>query len=552
MPDPIDTWVPRRGADRPGGTGTKRHTFFEQLAPKVNAAGVAVEMTTEFQAAIDALPQGAVLELAPGTYIISRTLVVNRLNVTIRSQGQHAATVQVTDGGTTLAGQPVSLPCATFDPISIAANGVVIEGINFSGTNIASGTHTSQYPQFRSGGMCRITGSGCVVRRCKYTNCFGIVVHNDFANAVAAATTGSGVEVLPGVTRMDINGAPSNTGIRVERALTIRGCGGVFYVDDDGTEFPQGVGASHPSFVVGHETPTTNVVFDGITFQGKHYPFTGINNLVTLSSSTIVFTYTSHCVTRNCTFNNMFGHVVRSGFPGTQHHIDTLNCTVYECSNGININADDSRHEGNTITRANGIESHGDRNTYINNTFVESTGLSIGGKGGPASTVDVVVRGNIMTRVWKGAGIGLGGCDRALVENCTVTDASWGDSGYMGIQINASTAENVPGWIEGPSGANTVRNCTITSVSGGHGIWVQTGTATTIEDCTVDDAAGFVIGILVQASGTTIRRCVVRGGSGDISLQSRENEPITVTLCNNTGAVTEVESPGGDITIITC
>lgn len=349
------------------------------------------------------------------------------------------------------------------------------------------------------------------------------------------------LELPPGVYR-------ATDTVHIQRSnVTIRGNGATFYNDDPGTLFPQGMGASYPAIVVGHAVPTHSVLIEGINFQGRHDPFTGINNLVTLSSSCIVFTYASHCEVRGCSFRNMWGHTVRSGFPGTQHRINIRNCASYYCSNGYNVNADDSEYTDNYGLWCNGIESHGDRNVYTGNVLVDSSGISLGGKGGPSSTVDVVCSRNKIIRCWKGGAIAMGGCANALLEDNIITDASYHEPGYPGIQTQASTALNVPGWIDGPSRNNTFRRNRVTLAAGrggSHCLWIQAGENSVLEDNILGDGIA-IFGLYVQDTGCRLRRNVVDGTSSDIHLEGASG-PITVYMSGNTGNVTQ----GAGVTIV--
>lgn len=420
MPAPVDVtqqWVPRPGADRPAAESSRlRHTVHYQLLARTDSAGNPVEMATEFQDAIDILPEGGVLELAPGQYKVSRELTIARKDVVIKSQIQHQA---------------------------------------------------------------------------------------------------------------------------------------IFINNDPGAEFPQGRGATYPGFTVN----TTGVVFDGVYFRGTHSPFTGINNLVSLSSSCIVFVFASDCVVRDCKFTNLWGHTVRSGFPGTQQRIHVRRCVMTDCSNGLNVNANNSEMTGNVITRCNGIETSGTEGIrIIGNTMVDSSGISLGGNGNGEDGVvrSAIVTDNIITRVWKGAGVHLSGCDACVVERNTITDASYHNTGYHGIQINDSDADNVPGWVTAPSGANYIRRNAVTmaATGAGHLLWLKQGPNTVIEDNTIVDTAGPIFAALLQDT-CAFRRNACDGSTGDIAIEPVSiDHPVTVTMAGNTGTILEVPKDGSPITIV--
>ncbi len=245
-------------------------------------------------------------------------------------------------------------------------------------------------------------------------------------------------------------------------------------------------------------------------------------------SSAISFLLTSfatnRCTVRNCIFENLWGFPIHS--PGGVVDVDILDNTIFWCANGINVNGNRTRQNGNHFYQSEGFETSGCDNQFDNNILIDCVGvaaISIGGDqvvgakrhgnqvtnntvagmtkaGSQACGItfgNAIVGGLIANNTIAGCtGYGiqlitdLGGalCEHARVVNNVIINNS-DNSSSVGAVLLAGTGNHV---FEG----NTVRN--LATTDGGAGTGVETG-------------LGCQLGIVVNCHDTVIRNNILGG-----------------------------------------
>lgn len=355
-------------------------------------------------------------------------------------------------------------------------------------------------------------------------------------SAINTVAEGTNIELPEGKTfRVTDEITVSKKGVRLWGKGTV-------YIDDPGTLFAGGMGSSFITlFVTGH-----GVEIDGLQFVGRNNPFNGINAYVS-ETGTVVQVEANDVTIQNCSFKWMFGHVLRER--GFYCRTKVLNNTVFECSNGLNINGNYTIYRNNKVTWSNGIECCGDFCVFEDNEMIDSHGISIGGKSGPAPTMGCVLRRNTITRVRRGGGITMGGAAYCLVEDNVINGSDFEATGEHGIQLYDSAAANVPGWVTGYAAKCWFRRNTVVGAGGGHLVYILSGDESVFEDNTLVTTHG-IFGMHFR-SGTNfvIRRNVVDGPVGDINLEPADNVAMTVYIGENTGVVRPFAvAPGSSLT----
>jgi hypothetical protein len=256
------------------------------------------------------------------------------------------------------------------------------------------------------------------------------------------------------------------------------------------------------------------ITFENFQMRGRNDPFLGVCSYNGLNGETqqaaiAVRGDPAGChdvIIRNLTFKNLFSHVVRSPHGG-EHHWYAINCHVYQCTNGMNINADYVVHEGGSVIQANGIETIGNYTKIIGVTVSDGTGINVGGNGQVLKPQ--VIGCNLRNITVGGAGIAVVGCINAVIADNTVESVG---SGMLGILIDdCQTGQG------GPSGPVIIKgNVVDTRPSGHHACWFH------------GSAGGSVIhgnqftgyrGLVVQCNDVTASGNILSGTNLDMSLE---------------------------------
>lgn len=138
----------------------------------------------------------------------------------------------------------------------------------------------------------------------------------------------------------------------------------------------------------------TNVVIDGLTFEGENNPFVAYEN----NQAACVMAYTSGVTTdvtvKHCTFKNLYGFSFHSVGSSTAR-INATDNTFIDCANGLNVNASYAQIRGNIFSNSEGIECSAAFTTIADNVLNGCTNpLSLGGDTSGAEMRGIVVSGN--------------------------------------------------------------------------------------------------------------------------------------------------------------
>ncbi len=303
------------------------------------------------------------------------------------------------------------------------------------------------------------------------------------------------------------------------------GAASVLRIDDPG------VGSPAVSSFNALEINAPYVTIEHLRFLGLNNPFGGVVNYVA-AQMTAILVSADDVTVASCLFERLFGHTVQCYNNSRRVHV--LSCVVRNCSNGINVNSDSSRQEGNFLENTNGIESAGSNTVIANNILKNSSGISIGGNTTPPQTENVVCTNNLIIRpspsgVTPSVGIACVGAKDVVISNNVLLDVD----NHGIIVVNSDSA--CPGCQVVVSGAVSVLNNRINTLKTGttsrHGIWIQTGVNSIVSG---NDVEAFFAGILVDANGVVVTNNRCSGIiAGDIAVQYAQGVRIASNVLVN-------------------
>lgn len=158
----------------------------------------------------------------------------------------------------------------------------------------------------------------------------------------------------------------------------------------------------------------SRVTVEGLEIAGENDPFGFVFNnqgcAIRINNSGA-----DDCTVRRCHFTNLFGFSVHDSNTNNERN-NVIECSTYQCANGINVCSSYSIQAFNTLVESEGFETSGRGVILANNSLTDcyGVGLTIGGDQTPGiETPGCVVMGNTISGCTSGVGL-------------TVTDGSVG------------------------------------------------------------------------------------------------------------------------------
>lgn len=317
-------------------------------------------------------------------------------------------------------------------------------------------------------------------------------------------------------------------GVTIPSNTTILGNGAKIHVDLDLANDS----SDYRAFYIADGSHDIDI--SGLEFYGDNDPFSRAANADHAAIHMPgVGSTTKDVHVHHCTFKNLFGFTVHLAGSGERVHV--THCSMIECANGLNVNAEYSMQSDNILSYCEAIECSGAYSVIANNIVLHAlVGVSLGGTTASGDTViGQVVTGNVISDTVSGVGISINdGCEDTRVDGNVLVRTYGSGIAITGAGDNPIKNISVTN--------NTLRSCGADAApthigiyAGGTGVDDLVIAGNLIHNNTDDASHETTYGITLDAvSGTYIHSNVVVATSKNISLNGTSNVRLGKNECD--------------------